>query len=256
MIASAMTYSSIGALLTVPIGLALERAMVASRKPRRVAWLLSVLASLIISLTAALAVRKHEWPVVDAIATVLWPMVSIALAAISAASFARLNSVLHRWTVTTVDATRVRISDNFGPRVVGFLKPEIIVPAWLCEADCRTRTAILSHELQHIERGDHLLFFMELVLRSLVPWNLPLQWQLHRLRLAIEADCDSRVLRLGLVDRFTYVRSLVSTSQRSRLACRSAEKQLAARLRILTASSDVAAHSCPGAFWTGRRSAR
>jgi hypothetical protein len=36
-----------------------------------------------------------------------------------------------------------------------------------------------------------------LVIAVLLPWNLPIWWQLRRLRFAMEVDCDARVLRAG-----------------------------------------------------------
>ena len=46
-----------------------------------------------------------------------------------------------------------------------------------------------------------------------MPWNLPMWWQLHRLRYAIAVDCDARVLRAG-VDTGSRGETLSDVSQR------------------------------------------
>ncbi len=50
-----------------------------------------------------------------------------------------------------------------------------------------------------------------LLIAVLLPWNLPIWWQLRRLRFAIEVDCDARVLRGGQ-SRSTYSAVLLSVA--------------------------------------------
>jgi len=52
-----------------------------------------------------------------------------------------------------------------------------------------------------------------LFLLVLMPWNVPLWWQLRRLRYAIEVDCDARVLERG-VDTRQYGETLIHVSER------------------------------------------
>jgi beta-lactamase regulating signal transducer with metallopeptidase domain len=47
-----------------------------------------------------------------------------------------------------------------------------------------------------------------------MPWNLTLWWMAHRLRLAVEVDCDERVLRGGLWDVRTYGALLLFVGRR------------------------------------------
>jgi hypothetical protein len=68
---------------------------------------------------------------------------------------------------------------------------------------------VLRHEQEHIAAHDPLLFVLALFLIALVPWNLPLGWQLRRLRFAIEVDCDARVVKPGL-DPAAYGETLLS----------------------------------------------
>jgi hypothetical protein len=48
-----------------------------------------------------------------------------------------------------------------------------------------------------------------------MPWNPALWWQLSRLRLAIELDCDARVIARKAGDAIAYSRLLVSVGERS-----------------------------------------
>src|SRR5262249_36347102 len=57
---------------------------------------------------------------------------------------------------------------------------------------------VIAHEQAHLARHDPQILTLALLLLVLMPWNLPLWWQLQRLRRAIEVDCDARVLEKGL----------------------------------------------------------
>jgi hypothetical protein len=48
-----------------------------------------------------------------------------------------------------------------------------------------------------------------------MPWNVALWWQLSRLRLAIELDCDARVVAQTTGDAIAYSRLLVSVGERA-----------------------------------------
>jgi hypothetical protein len=58
-----------------------------------------------------------------------------------------------------------------------------------------------------------LLLTTALIGLLLVPWNPLLWWQLHRLRHAIEVDCDARVLRAGHSAK-SYGEALIEVGQR------------------------------------------
>jgi TonB-dependent SusC/RagA subfamily outer membrane receptor len=73
---------------------------------------------------------------------------------------------------------------------------------------------ISLHEEEHLRAGDLPLMFGGLLLVLIVPWNVALRWQLRRLRLAVEADCDDRVLRRG-VDVLAYSSLLLEVGGRS-----------------------------------------
>jgi len=90
----------------------------------------------------------------------------------------------------------VVVADGLGPAVVGVSRLSIVLPRWALTMDAAMRRQMLLHEGQHIRAGDpYLLLFAALAL-VLMPWSPGLWWQIRRLRLAIEIDCDARVLRM------------------------------------------------------------
>jgi hypothetical protein len=93
--------------------------------------------------------------------------------------------------------TAVYISEDSGPAVVGFLRPHIVVPRWLTRLSPDEQELVIAHERSHLSAYDTQLLTTAVCLLACMPWNLMLWWQLRRLRLAIEIDCDARVLSLG-----------------------------------------------------------
>jgi TonB family protein len=90
---------------------------------------------------------------------------------------------------------RVLVSADTGPAVVGWIHGRIVVPEWVVrDADPSVRRMILQHETEHIVAGDPRMLAFALVCVALVPWSPAAWWQLRRLRLAMEVDCDARVL--------------------------------------------------------------
>ena len=90
---------------------------------------------------------------------------------------------------------RVFVSKNVGPAVTGLWRPRIVVPGWALEITPSQRELMLLHEEEHVQAGDPRLLAWGLLAVVLAPWNPALWWQLRRLRLAVEVDCDARVLR-------------------------------------------------------------
>jgi hypothetical protein len=81
------------------------------------------------------------------------------------------------------------------------------------KADQRRQAEVIAHERAHLSAGDPQLFTVALCLLVFMPWNLPLWWQLKRLRNAIEVDCDARVLDAGH-DVSSYGETLISVGER------------------------------------------
>jgi hypothetical protein len=99
------------------------------------------------------------------------------------------------WSAAEVDGVSVLVSPDVGPAVVGLLRSRIVLPAWALTADEEARRLVLEHEREHVCAGDPRLLAAAIVFAALTPWNPAAWWQLRRLRLAIEVDCDARVLR-------------------------------------------------------------
>jgi hypothetical protein len=145
------------------------------------------------------------------------------------------------WAVAEVDGVRVLVSPDVGPAVVGLLRSRIVLPRWAVEADEQGRALVLEHEQEHVRAGDPRLLAAALAAVVLTPWNPAVWWQLRRLRLAVEVDCDARVLRRRS-DVHAYGAVLLEVGRRTartRLAASAAFAEpvstLERRIRIMTA---------------------
>ena len=105
------------------------------------------------------------------------------------------------------------ISEERGPAVVGFRRSVVVMPKWIPELEDRLLRLVFLHEREHQRAGDHRLFAAAVTALVLMPWNLFVWWQVSRLRLAIEFDCDHRVLRRGESPR-EYADALITVGSR------------------------------------------
>ncbi|HEY4340874.1 MAG TPA: M56 family metallopeptidase [Steroidobacteraceae bacterium] len=164
------------------------------------------------ALTRPLPVRRTAAAVagqfLGAHAKSVWIGTSVLLLGIYAAGALRLRSARKRWQRQTVGKYPVFITPDLGPAVFGLLRPVIVLPRWLLNEPPETLDVALAHENQHIVARDPALLLAALLLLAVTAWNLPLWWQLRRLKLAIEIDCDTRVLRQG-VQRRPYADALL-----------------------------------------------
>lgn len=117
------------------------------------------------------------------------------------------------WPTRSVLGQPVRVSTDFGPAVVGLRRPEIVLPEWVMELGRTAQELVLRHESEHRDARDTLLLAAGTLTVLAAPWNPALWWQLRRLRLAVELDCDARVLRSGVSAR-SYGRLLLSVGER------------------------------------------
>ena len=130
-----------------------------------------------------------------------WLVLSAALLALFAFVYARFHRARARWPHAEVQGTRVRVAPDVGPAVVGLARPEILVPAWLIERSADEQRLVLAHEREHVAARDPLLLAAACIAAVIVPWHPAVWWMLSRLRLAVEVDCDGRVLRQGVAAR-------------------------------------------------------
>jgi bla regulator protein BlaR1 len=162
---------------------------------------------------AGSAAEPRGWRDFDVLLTNLWRAASIAMLLALVASGLYLLSRKRRWRVDEVSGAQVYVTEGVGPAVVGLLRPRIVVPRWVTMALPQHQSAVIAHEQSHLDARDPQLFTLALALLVFMPWNLPLWWQLRRLRYAIEVDCDARVLEGG-VDPTHYGETLISVGER------------------------------------------
>jgi beta-lactamase regulating signal transducer with metallopeptidase domain len=113
---------------------------------------------------------------------------------------------------SVVDGVSVLVTDSVGPATVGVLRSRVLVPQWVLALPRVQRRYVLRHEEEHRSSRDSLLLFVASLTLILAPWNLALWWQLRRLRLAVEMDCDNRVVS-ALGDANAYGELLFKVAQ-------------------------------------------
>ena len=224
MIATWMLYAAlIGALVTVA-AVAMSGVFAALRLPSRFVWMAAT--ALSIAWPIAAAVRRsmpvEQTPIrvmpfvisvqpvqvisgdsgglnrallVDGALVALWLAVSALLVVRLVQSIKSLRNRRREWRASQLDGVRVCISENVGPAVVGLRSMDVVVPEWITALDAPLRAIVLRHEEEHRAARDPQLLFMSTVAVALMPWNVALWIQARRLRLAVEMDCDARVLR-------------------------------------------------------------
>src|SRR5262249_11513549 len=144
----------------------------------------------------------------DAFAEVLWAASSGAAATVLLAGWWYGRQRRRGWRRVSVAGTELLVATDAGPATIGLLHPQIVVPEWLLAGAPETLHLVIAHERSHVEARDPSLLALGLGVAALMPWNPLVWWHVHRLRLAIEVDCDRRVLQFGHNAR-RYARALV-----------------------------------------------
>jgi len=232
MIAAWMLYCVAIAVLFVVVGEALERSLHLAGRATRWAWVAALAGSYLVPAAAwlrpsafgALPVSLAQ-PVVaglqatagpsdpqhgggapptsvpsfslgdlDAALTWTWGFSAAALVFALSAAALRLAALRRGWRNATVDGRAVLVSDNVGPAVAGLWRPRVVLPEWAVRLGDRERRLMLAHEDEHIRARDPWLLAAAAVTLCFTPWNPVAWWQVRRLRLAVEMDCDARVV--------------------------------------------------------------
>ncbi len=143
--------------------------------------------------------------------TLVWPLSSALVLLAFGVSYRRHRYALQRAALHDITGTTVSVTDALGPAVIGVRDPRIVVPAWLLERTLHEQQLVVAHEQSHIAARDPLLLLAACGAMAIMPWN-PIAWfALARLRLAIELDCDRRVLGTGASPR-QYGQLLIALS--------------------------------------------
>lgn len=131
----------------------------------------------------------------DALVGAFWAASILVFAGILLRSRALLGRESRGWRPDRVLGRSVWIGAGTGPAVAGMWRPRIVLPEWVLGLSEPHLALVLRHEEEHVRAGDPRLLAAALVLVGCTPWNPASWWALHRLRHAIEVDCDRRVLR-------------------------------------------------------------
>jgi beta-lactamase regulating signal transducer with metallopeptidase domain len=122
------------------------------------------------------------------------------------------DAVRDRRTPPMVDGVSVVVTNQLGPATVGLLRSRVLVPRWVLALPEQQRQYVLRHEDEHRRAHDAALLFLASLPIVLMPWNPALWWQVRRLCLAVELDCDNRVVR-ALGDARAYGELLLRVAQ-------------------------------------------
>lgn len=155
-------------------------------------------------------------PGLDTALGIAWGALALGAALVVAGAAVRLHRGTRHLPTRIVEGRVVAVSEALGPAVVGFARPRIVLPRWLLSSPRDLLATVLLHEEEHVRARDTLLLALGLGLVVLMPWNPVLWYQLRRLRLAIEVDCDRRVVRRG-VSPTRYAALLLEVGTRSTL---------------------------------------
>ena len=219
---------AIGGCLGLAASLA-ERAL-PEAWPRRWVWCAAILLS---TLTPPLARVHHTMSVADVLAAPVdaswwarvatldptiervWVLVSASLVCWGVVGALRVAHLVWRARrPEVVDGVRVGLTAGVGPARVGLRRARVRVPRGVLALPYVQRRYVLQHEEEHRRAHDALLLAVASLTLVLLPWNLALWWQLRRLCLAVELDCDRRVVRT-LGDANAYGRLLLRVAEAS-----------------------------------------
>ena len=133
--------------------------------------------------------------IADGILPTLWLVSSALLLATILYGQRRLSRERAASRRTKLNGREVLVTDNVGPAVAGVGEPVVLLPRWALALDAASQELLLAHEFEHVKKGDTRVLLSGAVAAALMPWNPVVWWISRRLRLAVEQDCDARVLR-------------------------------------------------------------
>lgn len=162
--------------------------------------------------SAVATVYRFVPPTANVYAASLSSVISLGLLLVIVGVGRRFRSARRKWPLVTVQGVDVRLAPRIGPVVIGLVHPEIVVPRWLLGRHADDQRLIVTHEDEHVRARDPLLLGLAWCTVILAPWNPAVWYMISRLRLAIELDCDARVLRRGAVPR-SYGSLLIDVAQ-------------------------------------------
>lgn len=131
----------------------------------------------------------------DGLLLALWAVVSAFLLGMMLHALSEARRMRLGLKSETVCGTTVLVSEEIGPAAMGGSPRAIVIPRWVMALDDSLRSLVIRHEQEHLATRDPAMLTTALCTLVLMPWHPVLWWSWRRLRLAIECDCDARVLR-------------------------------------------------------------
>ena len=156
-------------------------------------------------------------PIADRVSLGLWIAASLLLLVRYARVWCAVRALRRTAESRRVDGVEVLVSRNVGPAVVGVRNAAVLLPHAVLELDEPLRALVLRHEEEHRRARDTWLLLALAMAVAAMPWNVPLWWIAYRARLALEVDCDARVLAAG-GNATRYVQVLLLAAQRTSAA--------------------------------------
>jgi beta-lactamase regulating signal transducer with metallopeptidase domain len=134
-------------------------------------------------------------PYWSALIVLVWGVLTTWLAARFVFAIRYVRRSQATWRSLEIDGMTVRIARDAGPAVIGLWAMDVVLPEWVLAMSQPELDLILRHETEHRKARDPSLLLIATLLTALFPWNPALWFQARRLRIAIEIDCDNRVLQ-------------------------------------------------------------
>ena len=159
------------------------------------------------------AVPGDTTPLIGRAVIVLWTLASAVLCVRLVHALVALRRLRAAAERHTVDGVEVLVTDALGPATIGLRRQAVVVPRAVLDLEEPLRRLLLRHECEHRTARDPWLLLAGSIAVVLIPWNAALWVIAHRLRLALEVDCDARVLASG-GDPIRYGRLLLLFAQR------------------------------------------
>jgi TonB-dependent SusC/RagA subfamily outer membrane receptor len=126
----------------------------------------------------------------------VWSLASLWVAWVLLLTVARMRRARRVWSHEQVDGMQVYVAQDGAPMVVGLRAPTMVLPRWVLALPESSRRLVLAHEQEHVRARDTLTLVVA-ALQMLLPWHPAMWWLWRRVTLAVECDCDRRVLARG-----------------------------------------------------------
>ena len=130
----------------------------------------------------------------DAVLPPAWMLATVILLMAIGVGQRRLRRERMKSSAAELLGHPVLLTESTGPAVAGIREPVVFVPRWVLAIDEPSQRLLVEHEMEHVRGRDTTVLFLGALTAAVLPWNPVVWWMVRRLRLAVEQDCDARVL--------------------------------------------------------------